>query len=534
MKNKFSKNLKNIRKQSNLSQEDMADYLGCERQTVSMYETGKREPSINMLIKIANFFHVSLDDLITDKNDNEEKSFKESIPSFKKIKESPNGTMSYKEMVKTLDLKPWKDTDGIILGKTDNSEDVISTKKGQVNNAVVFGRAGSGKTRVFTLNQIAQAIKNGESVIISEFHNEIYRQTADLFNKNGYVVKVFNCENPQWSDSWNPLCEIYKNAGASQFGRLVSVLVDSLSENFKEDKEDMFLKQSCKNLLHALILFVMLDKSKNETEKTLYSVVDLLNTNDEKMVNSMFERLDSKHPALIYWSGYCALDDILRHETWMLLNMKLKALNDEQMKMLVKQNDIDTKLPASQKCAYFIMMDGTYIEKNYMAAVFIDLILYNIYAYADYSEKNRCDIPVNFLFDDFCVIQKLKNLENMMAIARGKNIRFNIIEQSPSRMKDMYGERWLNILNLSDMIFVAGEIYCFNCEDLIAILDYNGTDDSLHLLRYYPNSDVALIKLRGKQIIVCKKLDYTKNPMYKNHEEANIKEYISIKKEQIV
>ena len=57
-------NLKEIRVTKGLTQKAVADYVGCSSVVYSRYETGDREPSIDMLIKIAGCFEVALDDII--------------------------------------------------------------------------------------------------------------------------------------------------------------------------------------------------------------------------------------------------------------------------------------------------------------------------------------------------------------------------------------------------------------------------------------------------------------------------------------
>ena len=47
-----------------LSQKDVADALGIGRAAYSHYESGRREPNIEMLLKLADFFHVTVDDLL--------------------------------------------------------------------------------------------------------------------------------------------------------------------------------------------------------------------------------------------------------------------------------------------------------------------------------------------------------------------------------------------------------------------------------------------------------------------------------------
>jgi transcriptional regulator with XRE-family HTH domain len=54
-------NLKRLRKIKKLTQQDVADYLNVVRQTYNHFETGRNEPDLNTLIKLANIFEVSLD-----------------------------------------------------------------------------------------------------------------------------------------------------------------------------------------------------------------------------------------------------------------------------------------------------------------------------------------------------------------------------------------------------------------------------------------------------------------------------------------
>ena len=54
-------NIKNLRKQMNKTQEEVAKDLQLQKQTFQNYELGKREPDIETLKKIADYFDVSLD-----------------------------------------------------------------------------------------------------------------------------------------------------------------------------------------------------------------------------------------------------------------------------------------------------------------------------------------------------------------------------------------------------------------------------------------------------------------------------------------
>ena len=61
------KGLKQIRKERRLTQLKVAMDLNISREALSHYENGKREPSIDMLVKMSDYFNVSIDFLINGK-----------------------------------------------------------------------------------------------------------------------------------------------------------------------------------------------------------------------------------------------------------------------------------------------------------------------------------------------------------------------------------------------------------------------------------------------------------------------------------
>lgn len=61
--------LKELRKQKGISQLKLSIDLNTNQNTISRYETGAREPGINELISIADYFQVSVDYLL-ERTDN--------------------------------------------------------------------------------------------------------------------------------------------------------------------------------------------------------------------------------------------------------------------------------------------------------------------------------------------------------------------------------------------------------------------------------------------------------------------------------
>ena len=60
----LSKNLRELREQKNLRQQDVADIVGSSQKNVSNREIGKFEPDIQTLWKLADYFDVTIDYLV--------------------------------------------------------------------------------------------------------------------------------------------------------------------------------------------------------------------------------------------------------------------------------------------------------------------------------------------------------------------------------------------------------------------------------------------------------------------------------------
>lgn len=113
----FGENVKRLRKEKELTQETLADFLGVSFQTISKWERGETYPDITTLPVIASFFNVTIDDLLgVDKAKKEEKinefldlyerwRLKETAETFTKfkvaVKEFPG---DYRILVRYMEL----------------------------------------------------------------------------------------------------------------------------------------------------------------------------------------------------------------------------------------------------------------------------------------------------------------------------------------------------------------------------------------------------------------------------------------------
>ncbi len=64
MRTEFKNNLKFLRQERGLGQVELANKLGVSKGIISLWENGLREPNLASLVTIAQFFHVTLDELV--------------------------------------------------------------------------------------------------------------------------------------------------------------------------------------------------------------------------------------------------------------------------------------------------------------------------------------------------------------------------------------------------------------------------------------------------------------------------------------
>ena len=94
----FSEQIKNLRTQEKLTQEQFAEKLNITRQAVSNWENDRNLPDIEMLILIAQNFHISLDELILGGNDMN----KETTMADKLVKDGSENRRARMNMISTI------------------------------------------------------------------------------------------------------------------------------------------------------------------------------------------------------------------------------------------------------------------------------------------------------------------------------------------------------------------------------------------------------------------------------------------------
>lgn len=108
----LGKILSKLRKEKGLNQREFANSFGVSNGAVAMWETDKRQPDIDTLIKIAKFYNVSLDYLLGSSSDFSNQSNIELFPMDEELikyfhETYTSSSLSDKVKMKVLDFFPF-------------------------------------------------------------------------------------------------------------------------------------------------------------------------------------------------------------------------------------------------------------------------------------------------------------------------------------------------------------------------------------------------------------------------------------------
>ena len=478
---------------------------------------------------------------------------------FTKNKTGIYGTadwMTDKELKSVLELSTPEKATGMILGEQKGQLVCLPEDTRLNRHCAVFGASGTMKSRAVVRNALFSAIRRGESVLISDPKSEMYNDTAELFRRNGYEVKVLNLVDPSHGDSWNCMSDLNGDTMMAQ------VLTNVIIGNTSSGKGDHFWDNGESNLLKALVLYTDLDKSLTPERKNLAYVYQLLTRNSEKTLTAMFEKLPLDHPARAPFNLFSQASDTVKSGIILGLGTRLQVLQNDAVKQLVSFSDIDLTAPGKHKCAYYIILSDQETSMAFLSSLFFSFLFIKLTRFADNSPEGRCPIPVNLILDEFNNIGRIGGAPDgsdfcrSLSVIRSRDIRVMIAVQSLGQLQNRYPNNlWAEIIGNCDIQLMLGctddvtaDYISDRSGDMSIQVDSTMTvkktvavaqvipqyretqghgkrklltpDEVLRLPR-----DEMLVIIRGQNILKLNKFDYTRHPMSREMVRVSIQDY---------
>ena len=479
---------------------------------------------------------------------------------FGKVKEGTYGTasmMTDKELKENLELSTPENAEGVILGEL-NGKTVCMPKDTNLNRHIaIFGASGTMKSRAIIRNALFQALKNEESVVITDPKGELYADTAELYRQNGYEVKVFNLVNLEHSDSWNCMDDLGKDTLMSQL--LASVIIGNTSSG----KGDHFWDNGEQNLLKALVLYVKDKKELPRSKRNLSEVYASFTTRSIEDTGKLIDSLPECNAAKQPYNLCTQASDTVKAGILLGLGTRLQVLQNKEVQAITSRSDIDLAAPGQRKCAYYVIISDQDTTLAFLSSLFFSFLFIKLTRYADSQEDRKCKVPVNLILDEFNNIGRIggaadgSDFARMLSTCRSRDIRVMLAVQSLGQLQNRYADNlWAEIIGNCDIQLMLGctdEVsakYFSNRSGEMSVevsntmttrrtialvqmipqyrqMDGQGKRKLLtpdEVLRL-PNTQMLCI-VRGCNVLILNKMDYTKHPYAKRIVPASIMDYM--------
>ncbi|MGN0803502.1 MAG: helix-turn-helix domain-containing protein [Candidatus Faecivicinus sp.] len=184
LKDQFSRNLKELRGKHNHTQKDLGEILHVDKMTVSGWETGRKEPSFEMLQKIAEAYDTSVSALLSTGGDSAFPTIARTQAEFVQclcaLAASPFVSSAYLEEETMKDDSGWEQVigQGIIFEMHEIDKTGIEYRR----NPIFLQRCTCGLA-------FSKAYKTG-SVPDASFDTAIRAVTADIATKEAEEARM--------------------------------------------------------------------------------------------------------------------------------------------------------------------------------------------------------------------------------------------------------------------------------------------------------------------------------------------------------
>lgn len=405
-------------------------------------------------------------------------------------------------------------------------------------NTLVIGGSGAGKTRFYAKPNILQC---NTSFVILDPKGEILRDTGNLLEKEGYVIRVIDLIDMSKSHGYNPFAYIQDDKDVL---KLITNLIRNTTPKGAQSN-DPFWEKSETALLEALCLYLI--NEAPEEEQNFSMVMELIvaaepKEDDEDYISpldQLFIELEKDKPeslALKQYKIYKQAAGKTAKSILISVGVRLAAFNLESIASLTHYDELELEKMGERKTALFAVIPDNDSTFNFLIGMLYTQLFQMLYYSADIIHHGELPIPVHFMMDEFANVALPDEFDKLLATMRSRRIFVSIIIQNLAQIKALYKDAWESIVGNCDELYYLGgneqSTHKFMSEYLgKETLDTNTygkssgrngnystnyqqagrellTADEVRLL----DNDYALLFIRGELPILDKKYNILKHP----------------------
>lgn len=418
-------------------------------------------------------------------------------------------------------------------------------------NTLVIGGSGAGKTRFYGKPNIMQC---NTSFVILDPKGEILRDTGNLLEKEGYVIRVIDLIDMSKSHGYNPFAYIQDDKDVL---KLITNLIRNTTPKGAQSN-DPFWEKSETALLEALCLYLI--NEAPEEEQNFSMVMEMIvaaepKEDDEDYISpldQLFIELENDKPeslALKQYKIYKQAAGKTAKSILISVGVRLAAFNLESIASLTHYDELELEKMGERKTALFAVIPDNDSTFNFLIGMLYTQLFQMLYYSADIIHHGELPIPVHFMMDEFANVALPEEFDKLLATMRSRRIFVSIIIQNLAQIKALYKDAWESIVGNCDELYYLGgneqSTHKFMSEYLgKETLDTNTygkssgrngnystnyqqagrellTADEVRLL----DNDYALLFIRGELPILDKKYNILKHPNVTYTKDGNGQSY---------
>lgn len=366
-----------------------------------------------------------------------------------------------------------------------------------VNNLLIgITRSGKGEMFVFPSIDVYSRAEEKTSLVICDPKLELYKSSKQTLEQRGYEVYLLNLDDPLHSMGFNPLEQIlnlYLEKDYANAELLAQAFSYSIFNPDKPASSDTFWNDMASSLLTALILAhledcIQMDEIENEKNRkkwekdghmepfepshknvkkvTMYSILNTftelarIKDQDDPDIN-LLDDYFNKRPALnrakLKYAGIEIAGYRTKSSIFATMLSKLTVFTYENVARMTAESSIRLEDIGFGKrpVAVFLGIPDYDKSTHFLASVFIRQMYFVLAKRATRIRSGKCTRKVKVIADEFGNIPAIEGMENIITVCLGRNISFDLVIQSYSQLKKLYGENDETIIgNCGNQIYI--------------------------------------------------------------------------------
>lgn len=331
-------------------------------------------------------------------------------------------------------------------------------------HSLVYGSTGSLKTRAIVSPGIKVLGYAGESLIINDPKGELFARHAGDLKKQGYNIVEINFRDPSVGNSWNPLFipyQFYINGDIDKAAEFINDIANNLMVSDRST-DDPFWDFSASDLLYGLIQLLFRYCKDHNAPINAVNIGNLLTlrrtlfSSRQQAQNTILWKYASEDElvaASLSGSVYAPKDTM--NSILSVFDQKMRSFTILPTLLdMLANNDFDIADIGRTKTAVFLITPDEKTSYHRLVSMFIkESYEYLIYL-ATQTSDNKVGNRINYVLDEFSSLPQISDMPSMISAARSRDIRFLLVVQSQSSLKQRYSDEAETIIsNCTNWIF---------------------------------------------------------------------------------